>query len=164
LKVTVILRSLVKVSTVQINPDSDTESQPSQPANLPSGAAVRVIVLPLGMVVLHDVAVLAQLRPRGELVMVPDPVPGKVTARFGPESAAPVKHTTFAVMVAVMMAPDELRPPTLWFVCTVAVMRAFPQSMPVAVNTPAELTVAKSGVFEVQVTWSVMSLVTGGWI
>ena len=37
-----------------------------------------------------------------------------------------------------------------------------PQESPVALIRPVELTVTMSGVFEPQVTWSVMSLVTGG--
>jgi hypothetical protein len=101
-----------------------------------------------------------QLRPAGELVTVPVPVPAKFTARIGPEA----KHTTFAVMLAVTIAPEDDRPPLLLFVFTVAETRVFPQASPVAVISPVELTLTTCGVFEVQMTWFVMSLVTGGWI
>jgi len=56
----------------------------------PLGVAVNVTV-PLVKCELH---VVAQLRPEGELVTVPEPVPAKFTVRVGPE----LKQTTFAVM------------------------------------------------------------------
>src|SRR6266480_4051079 len=156
LKVTATVRSLFRF-TVHACPD--TESQPDQPPNVdPLGVAVNVRVVPLGKCALH---VVAQLRPEGELVTVPEPGPGeKFTVRVGPEP----KQTTFAVMLPVTIAPDESRFPELLFVVTVAETRALPQATPVTTNRPAGVTVTMSGVFEFQVTWSVMSLVTGGCI
>jgi hypothetical protein len=160
LKVTVRARLAVKLFMVHtVNPGPEVESQPAdQPPNVPLGAAVNITMVPLGKLVLQLVA---QLRPAGELVTVPVPVPAKVTVRIGPE---PVKHVTFAVMEPVTIAPDEDRPPLLLFVVFVAETRVFPQKSPVAVIRPVEVTVTICGVFEVQTTWSVMSLVTGGWI
>jgi len=127
--------------------------------------AVRVTLVPLGKLATHGCGpVLAQLSPEGELVTVPVPVPGKVTVRIGsPLVLVPVKHTTFAVMYPVTIAPDADTPPASLFVCTVAEMRVPPQGPPVTVIRPVELTVTIAGVFEVHVTWSVISLVTGGW-
>lgn len=156
MKVTVTVRLLFKF-TVHSCPD--TESQPAQPPNAePFGVAVNVTAVPLAKLALH---VVAQPRPAGELVMDPEPVPAKVTVRVGP---APLKQTTFAVIKPVTMAPVEDTFPMLLFVVTVADTRAFPQASPVAVSRPVELTVTRSCVFESQVTWSVMSLVTGGCI
>ena len=91
LKVTATVRSLVRF-TVHVCPD--IESQPDQPPNVdPLGVAVNVIV-PLGKCALH---VVAQLRPEGELVTVPEPAPGKFTVNVGPELLV-LKQTTFAVM------------------------------------------------------------------
>ena len=84
-----------------------------------------------------------------------------VTAGLGPW---PVKQMTLAVILPVTIAPEEDRSPILLFVVMVAETRAFPHARPVAVNRPVELTVTISGVFEVQVTWVVMSFVTGGCI
>ena len=53
-------------------------------------------------------------------------------------------------------------PPSLLFLFTVAEIKAFPQAIPVAVRTPVLLTVANPAVFEFQITWFVISLVTGG--
>jgi hypothetical protein len=96
LKVTVIVRLLFR-TTVQDDPDM--LSQPSQPPNVevPVGEAVSVTVVPLGKLV---VQVLAQPRPGGELVMVPEPVPANSTVRFWAEPPEPVvvKQTTLAVM------------------------------------------------------------------
>ena len=65
-------------------------------------------------------------------------------------------------MDPVTIAPDEDIPPSLLFFFTVAEIIVPPHDCPVAVINPVELTVTISGVFEVQVTWSVMSFVTGG--
>ena len=82
------MRSLVRF-TVHACPDN--ESHPDQPPNVdPLGVAVNVTV-PLMKCALH---VVAQLRPAGELEMVPEPGPAKFTVRVGPE----LKQTTFAVM------------------------------------------------------------------
>jgi len=47
-------------------------------------------------------------------------------------------------------------------VVTVADTREFPQTCPVAVNKPVELTVTIWVSFEAHVTWFVISLLTGG--
>jgi hypothetical protein len=49
------------------------------------------VTVPLGKCALH---VVAQLRPEGELVTVPEPAPAKFSVSVGPE----LKQTTFAVM------------------------------------------------------------------
>jgi hypothetical protein len=126
----------------------------------PFGVAVNVTAVPLVKVPLQ---VLAHPSPEGELVTIPEPVPAKFTVRFGdPPPPVALKHFTFAVMKPVTIAPDEDIFPMLWFVVMVAEIRVLPQERPVAVARPVELTVTMSGVFEVQVTWAVMSLVTGG--
>jgi hypothetical protein len=121
----------------------------------PLGVAVNVIVVPLTNVVAH---VAEQLRPGGELTTVPAPVPAKVTVKVGP---VPVKQTTFAVIDPVTTAPDEDTVPAL-FVVTVAETREVPQTRPVAVKSPEEVTVTICVSFDAHVTWLVMSLVTGG--
>ena len=73
------------------------------------GAAVRVIVVPLVKVAMQ---VEGQLIPAGELVTVPGPE--AITSSSGPDPPpVPVKHTTFAVMVPLTMAPEEDRSPAL---------------------------------------------------
>jgi hypothetical protein len=140
-----------------VDPDPEIESQPEdQPPNVPLGSAVSVIIVPLTNAALQ---LLVQLSPAGELVTVPLPVPRKFTVRI---DAEPVKQVTFAVMVPVTMAPDEDSPPLLLFVFTVAEIRVPPQAWPVAVIRPVVFTVTICGVFEAQITWLVMSLVTGG--
>ncbi len=114
---------------------------------------------------------LARLRPKGELVTVPEPVPEKVTLMVGSAPPVPppppdvvlVKQTTFAVINPVTMAPDEDKPDPSVFVCRVAETRVPPHARPVAVSRPVELTVNICVVFETHVTWFVISLVTGGW-
>ena len=137
----------------------------SQPTQLPNvepvlGAAVNATAVPLAKFALQ---VDAQPRPGGELVTVPKPAPVKstVSVRFEPPEL-PVKQTTFAVINPVTMASDDDRFPALLFVFTVAETRAFPQARPVGVSNPVGSTVTMSGVFEAQVTWAAMSLVTGG--
>ena len=92
---------------------------------------------------------------------VPDPAPAKVTVRAGPVPLL-LKHTTLAVMNPVTIAPDDEIPPELLLVFTVAEMIVPPHATPVTVITPAESTVIICGVFEVHVTWLVMSLVATG--
>jgi len=159
--VTVVLLCNEKVQTEPL-----LGQPPDQPANEePTGVAVRVTVVPLGKLALQLPAELAQLSPTGELATVPEPAPAKSTVRIGPPPPpVPVKQTTFAVIVPVTIAPDEDNPPTLLFVVTVAETREPPQAKPVAVNRPVELTVNICVSFEAQVTWFVMSLVTGGWM
>ena len=83
---------------------------------------------------------------------------GEIAAIYGA-----VKQTTLAVILPVTMAPVDDTFPMLWSVVTVAVIRASPQASPVAVIRPvAASTVIRSGVFDFQATWSVMSLLTGG--
>jgi len=111
--------------------------------------------------------VLAQLKPEVELVIVPVPLPRKLTVKVGSAPLPPllvlVKQTTFAVIYPVTTAPDEDKPDPSVFVCRVAETRVPPQARPVAVSRPVELTVNICVVFETHVTWFVISLVTGGW-
>jgi hypothetical protein len=65
-------------------------------------------------------------------------------------------------MKPVTSAPDDDIPPALLFVVTVAEISVAPHAAPVTVSNPLESTVAICGVFDVHVTWLVMSLVTGG--
>ena len=139
---------------------------PDQPPNEddPTGVAVRVTEVPLEKLALQFTAVLGQLIPEGELVTVPEPLPAKTTVKIGPPPPLLVKQTTFAVIFAVTIAPDEDNPPALLFVVTVAETSEPPHAMPVAVSRPVELTVNIWVSFEAHVTWFVMSFVTGGWI
>ena len=75
------------------------ESQPAHPPKVPVVEGVSTTELFAGNDVLH---VLAQLRPAGELVIVPAPLPTKLTV-----SAGPTKHTTLAVMFEVTIDPDD---------------------------------------------------------
>jgi len=100
-------------------------SQPVQPANVePFGVAVRVTGVPVTNAAVH---VLTQLRPGGELVTVPAPVPAKVTVRRDPDPV-PVKQITFAVIVPVTTAPEDDMLPELLFVVTVAEINELPHS------------------------------------
>jgi hypothetical protein len=140
------VRLLLRLLTVQICPDTpDTKSHADHIAKAEPllGTAVSVIVVPEAKLAPH---VQAQLRPGGALVTVPDPLPAKSTVKVSPE-----KHTTLAVMYPVTRAPCDEIFPLLRFVVTVAEMRASPHATPAALSTPAELTVAMSGVFEAQV-------------
>lgn len=142
-------------------PDGDGQPPQVTDVDVPVGVAVNVIGVPLTKPALHVTAVDAQLRPAGELVMLPVPGPKKFTVRIGPVL---LRHATFAVMYPVTIAPDEDMFPALVFVVTVAETRAFPQARPKGDSRPVELTVTMFGVLEAQVTWSVMSLITGGWM
>jgi hypothetical protein len=83
---------------------------------------------------------------------------GEIAVSYGA-----VGQTTVAVISPVTMAPVDDTLPMLWLVVKVAEIRAAPQASPVAVTRPvAASTVAISGVFDFQTTWSVMSLLTGG--
>jgi len=113
------------------------ESQLAHPPKVPVVEGVSTTEVFDGNDVLH---VLAQLRPAGELVIVPAPLPTKLTV-----SAGPTKHTTLAVMFEVTIEPDD--GPAL----IVAEINALPQARPAAVSTPFASTVAISGVFEAQV-------------
>ena len=97
-------RLVVKLVTVQTNPETESQFAQLPKVELPVGAAVIVIVVPLGNVALQ---VLAQLRPEGELVIVPEPLPEKFAVRSGPPDPEPAKQTTFAVMKLVTIAPVE---------------------------------------------------------
>jgi hypothetical protein len=74
----------------------------------------------------------------------------------------PDAQVTFAVIEPVTIAPEDERPPSLLFVLTVAEMSELPQSTPPGESAPVEVTTATAGVFEAQMTWFVMSFVTGG--
>jgi hypothetical protein len=110
-------------------------------------------------------AVLAQLKVG--LVTVPVPLPRTLTVRIGDAPPPPplvlVKQTTLAVIELVTTAPEEDTPDPSAFVVTVAEIRVFgPQTTPVTLISPVELTVTSWLSLDAQVTWSVISLVTGG--
>lgn len=134
MKVTVTARLPLPIVTVHVV--TLTESQPVHPPK-PVVEAVNTTEVFVGNDVLH---VLAQPRPAGELVIVPAPLPTKLTV-----SAGPTKHTTLAVMFEVTIDPDD--GPAL----IVAEINALPHARPAAVSTPLASTVAISGVFEAQV-------------
>src|SRR5260370_25121021 len=71
------------------------------------GEAVNVIRVPLTKLWLHVTAVDAQLRPCGELLILPVP-PKKSTVSVGP---VVLRQATFAVIELLMIAPDEGRFP-----------------------------------------------------
>jgi len=99
LKVAVTTRFAVKLFILHtVSPGPDVESQPpDQPPNVEggTGAAVNVIGVPLTKPALHVPAVDAQLRPAGELVTFPVPVPKKFTVSIGPVL---LRQATFAVI------------------------------------------------------------------
>jgi len=97
------------LQTVRLGPE--VVSQFDQPPKIPVVFAVKVIGVPLAKLALH---VVAQLRPAGELVMLPVPVPANCAVRIGAEPPpVPVKQTTVAVMEPVTIAPEEDRLPAL---------------------------------------------------
>ena len=113
MKVAVTARFAVKLFILHmVSPGPEVESQPPQPTNteLPVGVAVNWIGIPLTKLWLHGPAVDGQVRPAGELVTFPVPVPGKVTVSIGP---VVLRQATFAVIELLMIAPDEDRFPTL---------------------------------------------------
>lgn len=142
---------------------------PDQPPNVEgaTGVAVRVTVVPTGKLSTQLIAVVAQLKVG--LVTVPVPLPRKLTVRIGaapppPPPLVSVKQTTLAVMEPVTTAPEEDTPDPSAFVVSVAEIRVFgPQTTPVTVISPVELTVTSWLSLDAQVTLSVISLVTGGW-
>jgi hypothetical protein len=121
-------------------------------------------VVPAGKLSTQLIAVLAQLKVG--LVTVPVPLPRKLTVRIGAALPPPpvlVKQTTLAAMEPVTIAPEEDTPDPSAFVVSVAEIRVFgPQTTPVAVISPVELTVTSWLSLDAQVTWLVISLVTGG--
>src|SRR5580693_1298274 len=141
---------------------------PDQPPNAEglTGVAFRVTVVPWGKLSTQLTAVLAQLKPEVELATTPVPLPWKLTVRIGSELPPPlpvlVKQTTLAVILPVTIAPDEETPEPSLFVVNEAEISAPPQRKPVVVIKPVELMVNICGVLEAQVTWLVISLVTGG--
>ena len=110
MKTKVTVRSLVKLFTVQICPNTASQFPQLENVEATLAVAVSVTVVPLAKLAVH---VLAQVRPEGELVVLPDPVPGKLTVSAGPPPPEAVKQTTFAVMLPVTKAPDEGRLPAL---------------------------------------------------
>ena len=141
------------------------ESHPDQPPNddVPFGVAVRVTdVLKGKSCVTQEVE---QLKPLGLLATVPEPLPENANVNAGLPPPPPlelVKQTTFPVIYPVTMAPEDEIPPSLEFLFTVAEISVAPQASPVTVRSPDESTVIICGVLEFQITWVVMSFVTGG--
>jgi len=82
-------------SIVQVVPEVDV--QPAHPPNteLPVGVAVSVTIEPGGNAPLHEVAVLEQPSPPGELPTMPVPVPENWTVNVFP---VPVKQVTSVVI------------------------------------------------------------------
>ena len=118
-------------------------SQPTQLTKFdpPVPVAVNVTVEPVVNWARHGVG-LAQLRPMGELVTVPAPLPEKVSVKAGDEPPPPAPaQVTLPVMNPVTTAPEEEMPPELVFVVTVAEMSVAPHVAPVTVTRPAESTV-----------------------
>jgi hypothetical protein len=162
LKLTVTTRSAVKLLIIQVCPNTVSQFPLVQLTVKPGSAvAPTLTAVPLAKLSLQLVA---QLAPEGVKVTLPVPAPAKSTVSIGepPPPPVPVKQTTFACIDPVTIAPDEVRPPSLLFVCTVAEMIVPPQEIPVALIRPVEFTTTMSGVFEPHVTWFVMSFVTGG--
>jgi hypothetical protein len=165
LNVTVTVRFAVKFTEhgFTLPPVSQFDQLPK--VEVPAGVAVRVTVVPLANCAEQA---FEQPNPDGTLVTVPVPAPEKLKLRIGaappppPPLPVPVKHTTLPVMNPVTNAPEEEIPPELLPVVIVAEIRLAPHASPVTVSTPDESTVIICGVLEVQVTWLVMSLVTGG--
>ena len=143
LKVAVSVRGVVRLLIVQIRPVPSTLGHPCHPPNVPAGTAVNIIAEPLAKPLLtQGLEALVQSRPGGELVTDPEPPPTTFRVTVGPvPPPGPVKQTTLPVIEAVMMAPEDDRPPELLPVFTVAETRELPQAMPVAVSTPEESTV-----------------------
>lgn len=134
---------------------------PDHPPNVPLGTAVKVTVVPVGKLpVQEEPGVAEQPRPAGELEIVPVPVPAKSIVTVGP---VPVKQTTLAVMLPLTTAPEADRPEASALVCRAAEMIEPPHALPVTVNKPLDVTVMACGKLDAQVTWFVISLVTGGW-
>ena len=79
--------SAVKLFIVQVVPVP--EHAPDQPPNVPKAVSVSVTSVPTGKPPTHEVAVLAQLTPKGELVTVPEPEPGNVTVTVGSDVPPP---------------------------------------------------------------------------
>lgn len=95
MKIAVTVVLAVILGMVHIIPDG--RGQVPQPPNVEGvvGVAVNVIVVPLTKPWLHVPALDAQLRPGGELVTIPVPVPEKSTVSIGPEL---LRQATFAVI------------------------------------------------------------------
>ena len=95
MKVAVIVVFAVKLGIVHCSPFGVGQLPQVTDVEVPVGWAVKVIVVPLTKPALHDPAVDAQLRPRGELLIFPVPDPKKLTVSIGPVL---LTHATFAVI------------------------------------------------------------------
>ena len=114
----------------------------SQPCQLPKtepvlAVAVKLTVVPVAKLPIQGPG-LAQVKPEGMLVIIPEPTPLKFTVRV--EVLLPPGQITLAFMDEVTIAPLEVRVPTL-LVCTVAETVAFPQAVPPGESNPLEVTV-----------------------
>jgi len=159
--------TVVSLSIRRTQVEVPVQPPPDQPPKVEGAiaVAVRVTVVPAGKLSTQLIAVLAQLKVG--LVTVPVPLPRKLTVKIGaappPPPPVSVKQTTLAVMEPVTTAPEEDTPDPSAFVVTVAETRVFgPQTTPVTVISPVELTVTSWVSLDAQVTWLVISLVTGG--
>jgi hypothetical protein len=135
--VAVTVTLLIKFWRTHVAPESI--SHPAQPPKVPFGTAVKVTSVPVGKLPVQEPpGVAAQPKPAGELEIVPVPEPAKFMVMVGP---VPVKQVTVAIILPETTAPDDDTPEASALVWTVAVMRAPPQTAPVAVIRPPGVTV-----------------------
>ena len=99
----------VILGTVHTSAEGDGQLPHCTDVEVPVGIAVNMTVVPLTKPWLHVPALDAQLRPCGELLILPVP-PKKSTVSVGP---VVLRQATFAVIELLMIAPDEGRFPTL---------------------------------------------------
>jgi len=74
---------VVKLGMVHTSPDGEGQLPQVTEVEVPVGVAVNVIGVPLTKPALHVPTVDAQLRPAGELVTFPVPLPKKFTVSIG---------------------------------------------------------------------------------
>jgi hypothetical protein len=152
--------TLFSSTTVQVEPLAVLHPFQLTEVDVPVGVPVKITPAPAVNVALHDEGV-EQSIPAGELVTVPVPVPLKLTVKtgWGPAGVHPrlAGPSTVTNMKPTTTFPF-LFPPS---VKTLAEMLAPPQSSP-AVRWPVLSTRATGVTSDAQITWLVMSLVSGG--
>jgi len=110
LKVTLRTRLFVKLGIVHTCPLAEGQFV-LHPPKVPAVEAVSVIGPVLrGKLTLQFVW---QMKPEGDMETDPVPAPKKSMVKIADPLLVPVKQTTFAVILPVTIAPDELRPPVL---------------------------------------------------